>query len=102
MFCLKVTIKEVSTNWNVSLKDSETAMAKWALNYKGDRQLQKEYLIRGKDLNGNCVISVGHIDIYILSVKQNEFRHYMSHLFHLLGCIREKIRGAGKTMPKLL
>lgn len=55
---VKVTLKQISNNWNVSLKDSETVLNKWLTAYKNDRPIVKEFLIRGTDLNGNCVISV--------------------------------------------
>lgn len=54
----KVTIAFISNNWNIPNKNSEVILEKWLKNYQGDRNIVKEYLIRGTDSNGNVIITI--------------------------------------------
>lgn len=91
-----MTLKEVSNNWNVSLKDSEIVLNKWLSTYKGDRRIVKEYLIRGTDLNGNCVISVCNGSIQI------KFNASILSYCILLGCSRTEIGSVREPVSKVL
>jgi len=53
----KVNISDVSNNWNISHRDSETVLLEWIETNK-KQTLNKEFLIRGVDKSGNCVITV--------------------------------------------
>lgn len=53
----KVTISDVSNNWNMSHRDGEQLLLEWIETNK-TKSLSKEFLIRGVRKNGNCVITV--------------------------------------------
>lgn len=53
----KVNIMDVSNNWNVSHRDSEKLLLDWIAKNK-NRRLNSEFLVRGVDKDGNCVITV--------------------------------------------
>lgn len=58
IFCLvKVNISDVSNNWNISHRESETILLEW-IDTNKKQPLNKEFLIRGVDKSGNCVITV--------------------------------------------
>lgn len=56
----KVNISDVSNNWNISHRDSETLLLEWIETNK-NKSLSKEFLIRGVEKNGNCVITVCNV-----------------------------------------
>ncbi|KAG4080076.1 hypothetical protein HA402_014516 [Bradysia odoriphaga] len=53
----KVNISDVSNNWNISHRDSEAVLLEW-IEKNRNQTLNKEFLIRGMDNSGNCVITV--------------------------------------------
>lgn len=60
----------ISNNWNISFMESESILQKWLAGYKGDKKILKDYLIRGVDLNGNCVITVSfRLQVFVLKSK---------------------------------
>jgi len=57
----RVNIIDISNNWNVSQKDSETILLEWSRQWiekNKNKALVKTFFIRGVDKNGNLVISV--------------------------------------------
>lgn len=65
---IQVNISDVSNNWNISHRDSEAILLEWIETHK-KQQLNKEFLIRGVDKSGNCVITVSEILCTNVAVK---------------------------------
>lgn len=76
----KVNINEISSKWHLSLRDSESTLLDWLAQNKG-RAMAKEYLIRGVDKSGHCVISV--VPEKRLPVLERKFTKFSSSLYSL-------------------
>lgn len=59
----QVTILDVSNNWHLSCKDSETILLEWLAKYNTAKQFSKEYLIRGNKADNTAVICVNRTQI---------------------------------------
>lgn len=52
-----MTINHISSNWKINFRQSEALLLDWCSEHS-ETAVKKEYLIRGVDPQGHCVISV--------------------------------------------
>lgn len=55
---MQINLQYISNTWSVPFKVSESILQKWLDNYKGEKKIAKEFLIRGTDKENNAVITV--------------------------------------------
>lgn len=53
----KISINNISNNWDFSMQQSQDLLKEWVELQKG-KEFTTEYLVRGVDCNGNCFISI--------------------------------------------
>lgn len=77
---LQVNINDISNNWKISFRDSESVLLEWLKSQK-NRVLTKEYIIRGVDKSERCFISV--VPERRLASLKKHFPKFCSSLYSL-------------------
>ncbi|ETN67507.1 hypothetical protein AND_000682 [Anopheles darlingi] len=56
----KVSVRKISNLWNIDSQQSEEVLQKWIDDQKESVKLTREFLIRGKDKNGNVFMTLAN------------------------------------------